>query len=74
VHAQAIILRAVVTTDFMTARFFRFDWDFLERVSARIVNEVNGVCRVLYDSKFFGHLACHVSRCHWQKLTFNSHK
>lgn len=51
VHAQAIILRAVVTTDFMTARFFRFDWDFLERVSARIVNEVDGVCRVLYDSK-----------------------
>ena len=53
VHAQAIILRAVVTTDFMTAKFFRFDWDFLERVSSRIVNEIDGVCRVLYDSKTF---------------------
>lgn len=52
VHDQAVVLRAVVTTDFMTAKFFRFDWDFLERVSSRIVNEVNGVCRVLYDSKF----------------------
>jgi len=61
VHAQAIILRAVVTTDFMTARFFRFDWDFLERVSARIVNEVDGVCRVLYDSKFFVIGVCSVS-------------
>jgi len=39
----------VQTTDFMTANIFRFDWDFLERVSTRIVNEVEGVCRVVYD-------------------------
>ena len=49
VHQQVIALRAVCTTDFMTANIFRFDWDFLERVSTRIVNEVDGVCRVEYD-------------------------
>jgi GMP synthase (glutamine-hydrolysing) len=49
VHQQVISLRAVQTTDFMTANIFRFDWDFLERVSTRIVNEVDGVCRVVYD-------------------------
>jgi GMP synthase (glutamine-hydrolysing) len=49
VHQQVIALRAVQTTDFMTANIFRFDWDFLERVSTRIVNEVDGVCRVEYD-------------------------
>lgn len=50
VHQQVITLRAVVTTDFMTATAYRFDWEFLERVSTRIVNEVDGVCRVLYDT------------------------
>jgi GMP synthase (glutamine-hydrolysing) len=49
VHQQVVALRAVCTTDFMTANIFRFDWDFLERVSTRIVNEVDGVCRVEYD-------------------------
>ena len=49
VHQQVISLRAVQTTDFMTANIFRFDWDFIERVSSRIVNEVDGVCRVVYD-------------------------
>ncbi|TVY24748.1 GMP synthase [glutamine-hydrolyzing] [Lachnellula hyalina] len=49
VHQQVISLRAVQTTDFMTANIFRFDWDFLERVSTRIVNEVDGICRVEYD-------------------------
>lgn len=49
VHQQAIALRAVCTTDFMTANIFRFDWDFLERVQTRIVNEVDGVCRAFYD-------------------------
>lgn len=50
VHQQVIALRAVCTTDFMTANIFRFDWDFLERVSSRITNEVDGVCRVFYDT------------------------
>ncbi|KAI9876095.1 MAG: GMP synthase (glutamine-hydrolyzing) [Pleopsidium flavum] len=49
VHEQVIALRAVETTDFMTADWFPFDGHFLKRVSRRIVNEVNGVCRVVYD-------------------------
>lgn len=49
VHEQVIALRAVETTDFMTADWFPFDGHFLKVVSRRIVNEVNGVCRVLYD-------------------------
>lgn len=51
VHEQVIALRAVETTDFMTADWFPFDGQFLKRVSRRIVNEVNGVCRVLYDGE-----------------------
>ncbi|KAH7356113.1 GMP synthase-like protein [Pyrenochaeta sp. MPI-SDFR-AT-0127] len=49
VHDQVIALRAVETTDFMTADWYPFDGEFLKRVSRRIVNEVNGVCRVVYD-------------------------
>ncbi|EFQ97048.1 GMP synthase [Nannizzia gypsea CBS 118893] len=48
-HEQVIALRAVETTDFMTADWYPFDGNFLKKVSRRIVNEVNGVCRVLYD-------------------------
>ena len=51
VHEQVIALRAVQTTDFMTADWFPFDGKFLKRVSSRIVNEVSGVCRVVYDGK-----------------------
>lgn len=51
VHEQFVTLRAVVTTDFMTADWFEFDHDVLRRVSSRIVNEVDGVCRVFQDSK-----------------------
>ena len=49
VHDQVIALRAVETTDFMTADWFSFDGQFLKKVSRRIVNEVDGVVRVLYD-------------------------
>jgi len=42
-------LRAVTSVDGMTADFFHFDMDFLSRVSARIVNEVRGINRVVYD-------------------------
>lgn len=52
-HGHMIALRAVQTTDFMTARRFRFDDEFLERVSNRIGNEVDGVARVLYECKSF---------------------
>ena len=48
-HEQVIALRAVETKDFMTADWYPFDGEFLKRVSRRIVNEVNGVCRVVYD-------------------------
>ncbi|KAK5690530.1 GMP synthase (glutamine-hydrolyzing), partial [Elasticomyces elasticus] len=48
-HEQVIALRAVETKDFMTADWFPFDGEFLKRVSRRVVNEVNGVCRVVYD-------------------------
>ena len=47
-------MRAVETSDFMTADWYPFDGEFLKRVSRRIVNEVNGVCRVVYDSKSDG--------------------
>ena len=50
VYEQVISLRAVETTDFMTADWFSFEGAFLKKVSSRIVNEVDGVCRVMYDS------------------------
>ena len=42
-------LRAVTSTDGMTADFYHFDMDFLGKVSNRIVNEVPGINRVVYD-------------------------
>ena len=45
----ACSLRAVTSTDGMTAEAFAFPHEFLSRVSSRIVNEVRGVNRVLYD-------------------------
>jgi len=42
-------LRAVTATDGMTADFYTFDMNFLGRVATRIVNEVKGVNRVVYD-------------------------
>lgn len=49
VYGYIVILRAVTTTDFMTAEAFEFPWTFLQKVMNRIVNEVDGVCRVTYD-------------------------
>lgn len=49
VHGKVVTLRAVETTDFMTADWYPFEFDFLKRVSRRIVNEVDGACRVTYD-------------------------
>ena len=51
-HGRIIALRAVQTSDFMTADAFEFDQKFLRRVKNRIGNEVDGVARVLYESKF----------------------
>jgi GMP synthase (glutamine-hydrolysing) len=44
-----VALRAVETIDFMTARWARLPYDFLEHVSLRIINEVDGISRVTYD-------------------------
>jgi GMP synthase (glutamine-hydrolysing) len=44
-----IALRAVETVDFMTAHWARLPYDFLDLVARRIVNEVKGVSRVVYD-------------------------
>jgi GMP synthase (glutamine-hydrolysing) len=44
-----IALRAVETVDFMTAHWARLPYEFLELVSRRIVNEVAGISRVVYD-------------------------
>ena len=48
-YENVAALRAVTTEDFMTADWARLPHDFLARVSARIVNEVRGVNRVVYD-------------------------
>ena len=48
-HAQVIALRAVTSSDGMTADFYPFNLEFLGRVSTRICNEVRGVNRVVYD-------------------------
>lgn len=48
-YEQVIALRAIETNDFMTADWFMFDGSFLKTVSRRIVNEVPGVARVVYD-------------------------
>ena len=42
-------LRAVTSTDGMTADYYPFDHEFLGRVSTRIINEVKGINRVVYD-------------------------
>ncbi len=48
-YDQVIALRAVTSSDGMTADWARLPGDFLARVSSRIVNEVKGVNRVVYD-------------------------
>lgn len=48
-YADVIALRAVTTDDFMTADWARLPYDLLARISNRIVNEVPGVNRVVFD-------------------------
>ena len=48
-YDYAVALRSVTTSDFMTADWTRIPYEVLDKVSNRIVNEVRGVNRVLYD-------------------------
>ena len=48
-YDYAIALRAVQTSDFMTAEAAQLPWEVLSIVTTRIINEVNGVNRVMYD-------------------------
>lgn len=48
-YDYAVALRAVTTTDFMTAESAELPWEVIGKVTSRIVNEVKGVNRVLYD-------------------------
>ena len=48
-YDYVIALRAVVTVDFMTAHWAHLPYEFLEKVSNRIINEVEGISRVTYD-------------------------
>ena len=48
-YDYVIALRAVQTIDFMTAHWAHLPYQFLEKVSNRIINEVEGISRVTYD-------------------------
>ena len=48
-YEYTAVVRSANTTDFMTATFSKFPWDFLEHISNRIINEVRGINRVAYD-------------------------
>lgn len=48
-YEHVIALRAVETVDFMTARWAHLPYEFLDTVSRRIINEVDGISRVVYD-------------------------
>ncbi|QLL69269.1 glutamine-hydrolyzing GMP synthase [Lactobacillus sp. 3B(2020)] len=48
-YDEAVVIRAVTSIDGMTADFAQIPWDVLQKISVRIVNEVDHVNRVLYD-------------------------
>ena len=48
-YEHVVALRAVTSTDGMTADFYAFDMKFLAHAATRIINEVKGVNRVVYD-------------------------
>ncbi len=48
-YEWVIALRAVETVDFMTARWARLPYEFLEEISLSIINELHGISRVVYD-------------------------
>jgi len=48
-YGRPIIVRAVTSEDAMTADWARLPYDLLEKISSRVINEVAGVNRVVYD-------------------------
>ena len=48
-YGRPIIVRAVTSEDAMTADWARLPYDLLEKISSRIINEVAGINRVVYD-------------------------
>lgn len=48
-YDYTLALRGVTTTDFMTADFAKIPYEVLEKISSRIVNEVNSINRIVYD-------------------------
>ena len=48
-YAHPVIIRAVTSDDAMTADWARLPYDLLEKMSNRIINEVDGINRVVYD-------------------------
>jgi GMP synthase (glutamine-hydrolysing) len=48
-YDHVVALRAVSSTDGMTADFYPFEMKFIAQVATRIINEVKGVNRVVYD-------------------------
>jgi len=48
-YDYVVALRAVETIDFMTARWAHLPYEFLDHVSRRIINEIKGISRVVYD-------------------------
>ena len=48
-YDYTLALRGVTTSDFMTADWARIPYELLDRVSTRIVNEVRGINRIVYD-------------------------
>lgn len=48
-YSRVIALRAVTTKDFMTCEYVRIPYDVLDTITTRIINEVKGISRVVYD-------------------------
>lgn len=48
-YSYTVGIRAVTSIDGMTADWARIPWDVLEKISVRIVNEVDNVNRIVYD-------------------------